>query len=571
LRSAVEGGIAPMKSRILVVARDAELRATLARWLISAGHAVEPAESARHAREVAANEAVALAIVAPDEFVELGDDPARDLGDPAGGVITIGPLPASSAIPGGTHVDTPLDQDNVLALVTNALQPSTLTATDRPELLRFDKYILDAAGRTVVDTSGRDLALTRAEFTLLLTLARDAGRVISRDALRQAVVGRDAGPDDRSVDMLVSRLRRKIESDAKEPRIIVTMPGEGYKFTPRPQPIAPTAPATMPASPAASTTSPDPATPAMQARQTFSLPLIGAIAVVLTIVVAIVVWYPGRAPQSAAPTGPARKFDGATIPFVDDATHKKLAEEYPTSANHKALAIWAQGWGVSYGAPDQATAMTRALEQCGRSAKNPRNCRIYAVDMDVIWPARFPPLPLPADLHTESLGEPFDVTEIPTINEQNRRFLITTYVKTGFHKAAAIAPGPEAFSTFARTSGPEAARLAVEKCSDAYATPCLLVSVDGKWTVRIPKSRRVVALFMLTTEPGLSDDERTRINEVYREKEWRALVRGGSGGWYPVANAPSEAAAIEAALAACAQHDSGCRVHAIGNFRVADQ
>ena len=64
----------------------------------------------------------------------------------------------------------------------------------------------------------------------LLTLARQSGKVVSRDELRQALVGRDAGPDDRSVDVMVSRLRRKIEPDPKQPRIIVTVPGGGYRL-----------------------------------------------------------------------------------------------------------------------------------------------------------------------------------------------------------------------------------------------------------------------------------------------------------------------------------------------------
>ena len=62
--------------------------------------------------------------------------------------------------------------------------------------------------------------------------------MLSRDELSQAVTGREAEPDDRSVDVLMSRLRRKIEPDPKTPRIIVTVPGVGYKFTAKPQEVA---------------------------------------------------------------------------------------------------------------------------------------------------------------------------------------------------------------------------------------------------------------------------------------------------------------------------------------------
>jgi DNA-binding response OmpR family regulator len=61
--------------------------------------------------------------------------------------------------------------------------------------------------------------------------------VLSRDQLRRAVVGHGAEPYDRNVDMLIARLRRKIEPNPKSPRFILTVPGLGYKFAPRPQSV----------------------------------------------------------------------------------------------------------------------------------------------------------------------------------------------------------------------------------------------------------------------------------------------------------------------------------------------
>jgi DNA-binding winged helix-turn-helix (wHTH) protein len=67
-------------------------------------------------------------------------------------------------------------------------------------------------------------------------VAADVSRqVLSRDQLRRAVVGRRAGPDDRSIDVLVGRLRRKIEPNPKTPRFILSVAGVGYKFAVRPQ------------------------------------------------------------------------------------------------------------------------------------------------------------------------------------------------------------------------------------------------------------------------------------------------------------------------------------------------
>lgn len=104
-----------------------------------------------------------------------------------------------------------------------------------PELLGFDGRIVDLVGRTFYDAAGREVSLTRAEFQLLATFIRKPGRVLSRDQLRDAVVGRGSESYDRSIDMLVVRLRRKIELDPKVPRFILTVPGEGYKFAARPQ------------------------------------------------------------------------------------------------------------------------------------------------------------------------------------------------------------------------------------------------------------------------------------------------------------------------------------------------
>src|SRR5208283_4093705 len=77
---------------------------------------------------------------------------------------------------------------------------------------------------------GGDVALTHNEFALLREFVRHPGRVLSRDYLLDALVGRRAGPFDRGVDVLVGRLRRKIEADPKKPRLIVTVTGEGYRF-----------------------------------------------------------------------------------------------------------------------------------------------------------------------------------------------------------------------------------------------------------------------------------------------------------------------------------------------------
>ena len=96
--------------------------------------------------------------------------------------------------------------------------------------VRFATFTLDLDGCLLSRADGREVALTRNEFALLREFVRHPGRVLSRDFLLDALAGKRADPFDRSIDVLVGRLRRKIEPDAKQPTLIVTVAGEGYKF-----------------------------------------------------------------------------------------------------------------------------------------------------------------------------------------------------------------------------------------------------------------------------------------------------------------------------------------------------
>jgi two-component system OmpR family response regulator len=107
-------------------------------------------------------------------------------------------------------------------------QPSTLV--EASPVLRFRGWTLDTARRQLNDASGARVALTTAEFDLLLVFCRHPQRVLSRDQLLDLTQGRGAGPFDRSIDILISRLRSKLEDDAKAPTIITTVRLGGYMF-----------------------------------------------------------------------------------------------------------------------------------------------------------------------------------------------------------------------------------------------------------------------------------------------------------------------------------------------------
>ncbi len=94
----------------------------------------------------------------------------------------------------------------------------------------FAGFDIDVVARRLTDPGGAEIALTGAEFDLLLALVERPGRVLSRDRLLDLTQGRAAGPFERSVDILISRIRRKMERDPHRPEIIRTVRTGGYMF-----------------------------------------------------------------------------------------------------------------------------------------------------------------------------------------------------------------------------------------------------------------------------------------------------------------------------------------------------
>lgn len=98
--------------------------------------------------------------------------------------------------------------------------------------MRFDRWILNLARRELQGEDGIGVPLSTAEFRLLKVLIERPGVVLSREQLLDLTVGREADPFDRAIDNQISRLRRKVESDPKNPVIIQTHRGGGYSFMP---------------------------------------------------------------------------------------------------------------------------------------------------------------------------------------------------------------------------------------------------------------------------------------------------------------------------------------------------
>ena len=97
-----------------------------------------------------------------------------------------------------------------------------------PKSLHFAGWTLDLGARNLIGADGVVIALSTGEFRVLHLLAESPNRVFSRDQLMDALAGRDAGPFDRTIDVMISRLRRRLNDDARDPELIKTVRSEGY-------------------------------------------------------------------------------------------------------------------------------------------------------------------------------------------------------------------------------------------------------------------------------------------------------------------------------------------------------
>lgn len=122
---------------------------------------------------------------------------------------------------------------NLIRRVRHARSPAP-AAAPRQQLKRFAHWQLDADRRRLIDRDGNETPLTHGEFQLLSVFLRNSGHTLSRDQLMDQIRNREWLPNDRSIDVLVGRLRRKLRDDPAEPELIITIHGAGYLFTAAP-------------------------------------------------------------------------------------------------------------------------------------------------------------------------------------------------------------------------------------------------------------------------------------------------------------------------------------------------
>ena len=130
------------------------------------------------------------------------------------------------------YVVKPFAPRELLARIRAVLRRSGASPADaEPRRLGFAGFVMDPGGRQLFDGKGHAVALTSGEFDLLACFVRCPRRVLSRDQILDALRGRGAEPFDRTVDMLVSRLRRKLTAAGAGPDLIGTVRNNGYLLT----------------------------------------------------------------------------------------------------------------------------------------------------------------------------------------------------------------------------------------------------------------------------------------------------------------------------------------------------
>lgn len=231
-------------SRILVVDDDPALRELLSAYLSDTGFVVDLAGDGagmRRAIEQARPDAIVLDLMLPGED---GLTLTRALRAQTGAAAAIPVLILSAR---GEEIDRvvglemgaddylakPFSPRELLARLRALLRRAQAApAGPKPEATRFGPYRLDLAARRLLKGDS-DLGLSGAEFDLLKAFAERPNRVLTRDVLMDLLKGYDWDPNDRTVDIRVARLRRKLEPDPANPVYIRTVRGEGYLFNPR--------------------------------------------------------------------------------------------------------------------------------------------------------------------------------------------------------------------------------------------------------------------------------------------------------------------------------------------------
>lgn len=227
---------------ILVVDDDPQIRLLVSRFLQRHGYQVTGAPDGRVMMDVLTRTTIDLIVLDLMLPGRSGVELCRDVRMTS--QVPIVMLTARSeesdrivGFEGGAddYVTKPFSPRELLARIRAVLRRSRTarnrTETRRSEIVMFDGWTMDLRRREIQSPSGTLIDLSTGEFDLLVVFVEHANRVLSREALMQFAKARNSGdPFDRTIDVQISRLRRKLEADASGGQLIKTVRGSGYMF-----------------------------------------------------------------------------------------------------------------------------------------------------------------------------------------------------------------------------------------------------------------------------------------------------------------------------------------------------
>jgi len=230
------------KATILIVDDEPDVREVLEEYFVSQGYAVMSAESASAAKTTAAQHPIDLALVDIHMPGEDGLSLARHLRERYAKIAIVMLTSAGTVLDrivglemgADDYLPKPFDPRELLARLRSVLRRTShaSSADLGAERVRIGKCILDLAGHRLIDEERNDVSMSPLEFDLLKALARHPNRTLSRERILNLSQQRGWDPFDRSVDLRVMRVRKKVEPDPQRPRYIRTVRNEGYVFVP---------------------------------------------------------------------------------------------------------------------------------------------------------------------------------------------------------------------------------------------------------------------------------------------------------------------------------------------------
>ncbi|HYC03771.1 MAG TPA: response regulator [Azospirillaceae bacterium] len=229
-------------THLLIVDDDREIRDLLTRYLTRHGYRVTAAKDGQEMKKFLADRNIDLIVL---DLMLPGEDGlalCRHVRAEAGPPIVMLSAMGEDAdrilgleIGADDYLPKPFNPRELVARIKAVLRRAAAPAQNglaAAGSLGFCGFVLDQAQRRLTDAQGQEVVLTAGEYELLVALAGRPRRVLSRDDLLEITRGRAAGPFDRSIDVQISRLRRKIEPDPADPTIIKTVRSGGYIFAP---------------------------------------------------------------------------------------------------------------------------------------------------------------------------------------------------------------------------------------------------------------------------------------------------------------------------------------------------